>query len=83
MPHHQSLVTPHFALDPLRHKLDARTRANKSRALTNAYVSANDFSHLAAMLVAMCFKKCSASLWRSPSTDVTKGVNVHHNKVTC
>ena len=28
------------------------------------------------MLVAMCFKKCSASLWRSPSTDVTKGVNV-------
>ena len=34
------------------------------------------FSHFAAMLVAMCFKKCSASLWRSPSTDVTKGVNV-------
>ena len=61
----------HFTLDPLRHKLDARTRANKNRALTNAHVSAYDYSHFAAMLVAMCFKKCSASLWRSPST---KGV---------
>ena len=66
----------HFTLDPLRHKLDAQTRANKSRALTNAHVSANYFSPFAAMLVAMCFKKCSASLWRSPSTDVTKGVNL-------
>ena len=52
----------HFTLDPLKHKLDARTRADKSPALTNAYISAYDFSHLAAMLVAMCFKKCSASL---------------------
>ena len=31
---------------------------------------------LAAMLVAMCFKKKFASLWRNRSTDVTKGVNV-------
>ena len=46
----------HFTLDPLRHKLDARTRANKSRALMNARVSAYDFSHFAAMLVEMCFK---------------------------
>ena len=66
----------HFTLDPLRHKLDARTRANKSRALTNAHVSEYDLFHLAAILVTTCFKKCSASLWRSPSTDVTKGVNV-------
>ena len=62
----------HFTLEPLRHKLDARTGADKSRALTNAHVSAYDFSHFAAMLVGMW----SASLWRSPSTDVTKGVNV-------
>ena len=66
----------HFTLDPLGHKLDARTRANESRTLTNVHVSAYDLSHFAAMLVAMCLKKCSASLWRSPSTDVTKGVNV-------
>ena len=38
----------HFTLDPLRHKLDARTRANKSRALMNAHISAYDFSHFAA-----------------------------------
>ena len=42
----------------------------------NAHVSAYDFSHFAGMLVEMCYKKCSASLWRSPSTDITKGVNV-------
>ena len=61
-PHHQSLVhSSHFTLDPLRHKLDARTRANKSRALTNAHVSAYNFSHLAAMLVATCFKRGSAT----------------------
>ena len=34
------------------------------------------FPILLAMLVAMCCKKCSAPLWRSPSTDVTTGVNV-------
>ena len=49
----------HFTLDPLRHKLDARTRANKSRALTNAHVSEYDLFHLAAMLVATCFKSLS------------------------
>ena len=32
---------------------------------TNAHVSAYDFSHLAAMLVATCFKKCSASLGKA------------------
>ena len=36
---------------------------------------AYDLSHLAAMLVAKCFKTCSSSLWRSTSTDVTKGVH--------
>ena len=66
----------HFTLDPLKHRLDARTRANKSRALMNAHVSAYDFSHFAAMLVEMCFKRFSASQRRSPSMDVTKGVNV-------
>ena len=73
----------HFIVDPLRHKLDARTRANKSLALTNARVSAYDFSNLAAMLLSTCFKKCSASLWRSTSTEVTKGVNVPHLSSTC
>ena len=42
----------------------------------NEHVSAYDCPHFAAMLVEMCFKKCSASLWRTPSTDITKGVNV-------
>ena len=65
----------HFTLDPLWHKLDARTKANKSCALTYAHVSAYDLSHLAAMLVATYFRKCSAS--------VEKPINICHKRSKC